>query len=89
MVGFAAGSIPSLPANQILLNSRTVIGVEWGGWALRDPAGNQQLVRELLDLVAAGKVHPVEPVAYPLDDVARCLTDLEERRVTGKCVLAP
>ena len=89
VIGFAAGSIPSLPANQILLNSRTVVGVEWGGWAIRDPAGNQQLVRELLDLVAAGKVHPVEPVAYPLEDVARCLADLEERRVTGKCVLVP
>jgi NADPH2:quinone reductase len=89
VIGFAAGTIPSLPANQILLNSRTVVGVEWGGWAIRDPAGNQQLVRELLDLVAAGKLHPVEPVSYPLDDVARCLADLEERRVTGKCVLAP
>src|SRR5688500_10873119 len=84
VIGFAAGTIPSLPANQILLNSRTVVGVEWGGWAIRDPAGNQQLVRELLDLVAAGTVHPVEPIAYPLEDVARCLADLEERRATGK-----
>jgi NADPH2:quinone reductase len=89
VIGFAAGSIPSLPANQILLNSRTVVGVEWGGWAIRDPAGNEQLVRDLLDLVAAGTVHPVEPVAYPLEHVARCLADLEERRATGKCVLVP
>lgn len=89
VIGFAGGAIPSLPANQILLNSRAVIGVDWGASALRDPAGNAALITDLLDLAAAGQLHPVEPVAYRLDDVARCLADLEERRVTGKCVLVP
>jgi NADPH2:quinone reductase len=78
-----------MPANQILLNSRTVIGIDWGSWAGRDPAGHAALVRDILPMVARGKLHPVEPTAYPLDDVVRCLTDLEERRVTGKAVLIP
>ena len=50
-----------------------------------DPA----LVGELLDLVAAGVVHPVEPVARPLEDAAAVLTDLQARRITGKAVLTP
>lgn len=89
VIGFAAGSIPSLPANQVLLNNRTVIGVDWGAWTGRDPAGNSALLSELVGMVAGRRLRPVEPVAYPLDDVARCLEDLEGRRVTGKAVLVP
>ena len=89
VLGFASGSIPSLPANQVLLNNRTVVGVDWGAWTFRDAAGNQALVAELVAMVAEGRLRPVEPVSYPLDDVVRCLTDLQERRVTGKAVLVP
>ena len=89
VIGFASGEIPRIPLNQVLLNSRTVIGIEWGGWVMRDPAPNRQLIGELLDLVAAGRVHPVEPVARPLEDAAAVLTDLQARRITGKAVLTP
>jgi NADPH2:quinone reductase len=89
VLGFASGPIPSLPANQVLLNNRTVVGVDWGAWTFRDAPGNVALVRELLDMAGDGRLRPVEPVSYPLDDVVRCLSDLEGRRVTGKCVLVP
>lgn len=87
VIGFASGEIPRLPANQVLLNNRTVVGVDWGAWTGRDREGNNDLIRELLALVADAKLHPVEPTAYPLDDVATCLRDLEERRLLGKAVL--
>jgi NADPH:quinone reductase len=89
VLGFASGSIPSLPANQVLLNNRTVVGVDWGAWTLRDAAGNQALVGELVSMVADGRLRPVEPVPYGLEQVVECLTDLQERRVTGKAVLVP
>lgn len=89
VIGFASGEIPGLPANQVLLNNRTVIGVDWGAWTGRDPRGNNDLVRELLAMAADGKLHPVEPTAYPLDEVAACLRDLQQRRVIGKAVLTP
>jgi NADPH2:quinone reductase len=89
VIGFAGGGIPSLPANQVLLNNRTIVGVDWGAWTAHDPAGNAELVAEVLADVAAGRLHPVEPVAYALDDVARCLSDLESRRIVGKAVLVP
>ena len=34
-------------------------------------------------------LHPVEPLAYPLDDVVGALTDLQDRKVAGKVVLVP
>jgi len=89
VLGFASGDIPSLPANQVLLNNRTVVGVDWGAWTFRDADGNRELVAELVSMAADGRLRPVEPVPYSLDDVAACLADLEGRRVTGKCVLVP
>ncbi|MFP5256389.1 MAG: NADPH:quinone oxidoreductase family protein [Acidimicrobiia bacterium] len=89
VIGFAGGDIPSLPANQVLLNNRTVVGVDWGAWTMRDPDGNRLLLDDLMALAGAGEIHPVEPTPYPLDDVVRALTDLQERRVGGKVVLVP
>ena len=39
VVGFAAGEIPKLPLNLVLLKSCDVRGVFWGAWTERDPAG--------------------------------------------------
>src|SRR5690606_31684454 len=89
VIGFAGGDIPSLPANQVLLNNRTVVGIDWGAWTMRDPDGNRLLLDDLMALAGAGEIHPVEPTPYPLDDVVRALTDLQERRVGGKVVLVP
>ena len=89
VVGFAGGSIPRLPLNRILLGNRTVIGVDWGAWATQDPAGNQALVAELLQRVAAGVLHPVAPQTYPLERAAVALSELGGRRVTGKLALLP
>ena len=89
VIGFAGGGIPSLPINQVLLNNRTLVGVDWGAWTMRDAAGNNAMLTELLQLAADGAIHPVTPTAYPLDDVVRALTDLQERKVGGKVVLVP
>jgi NADPH:quinone reductase-like Zn-dependent oxidoreductase len=42
-----------------------------------------------MDLAGSGAISPVEPTAYPLDDVVRALSDLQERRAAGKVVLVP
>ena len=89
VVGFASGNIPDLPANQILLRNRKVIGVDWGAWALEHPDENDALQTEVMDAVETGAVTPVEPTEYPLTEVGQALSDLLERRVTGKISLRP
>ena len=89
VVGFASGEIPPLPINQVLLNSRAVVGVDWGAWTFRNPQDQRQLLGEVLAMAAGGGLHPVEPVAYPLNHAAQALSDLEERKVTGKAILVP
>ena len=88
VIGFVAG-IPKLPANQVLLRNRRVTGVDWGGWAGKNPAANDELLHDVLRFIADGRLRPVEPVTYPLVEAARALQDLEDRKVAGKIALVP
>jgi NADPH2:quinone reductase len=89
VVGFAAGPIPTVPLNQVLLNNRTVVGVEWGGWAFRNPVENHALLAEVLEMAADGRLHPATPAERPLEDAADVMQGLIDRRISGKVVLRP
>lgn len=88
VIGFPAG-IPELPANQILLRNRSVLGVDWGAWAMSHAAEQRSLLDALLDDVASGRINPAAPETRPLTQAADALKDLLARRVTGKVVLVP
>lgn len=88
VIGFVAG-IPQLPANQILLRNRRITGVDWGGWAGKNPARNDACLAEVFSRIERGELDPIEPVAYPLEQAAQALTDLVDRKVSGKVVLVP
>jgi NADPH2:quinone reductase len=89
VIGFASGPIASVPLNQVLLNNRTVVGVDWGGWAFSDPDGNRALTAELMAMVADGRLHPSDPTRFPLEEAAAVMTGLLDRTMGGKAVLVP
>ena len=89
VIGFASGDIPAVPLNQVLLRNRSVIGIDWGIWAMTHAAEQRALLSDLLDMVAAGTLDPVRPAEYPLEDVAGALGDLLGRRAVGKIALVP
>lgn len=89
VIGFASGTIPSLPLNQVLLRNRSVVGVDWGAWAMGHGTEQEALFGELLGLVAAGRLHPVAPSTFGLDEVAAALDSLTDRRAVGKVAIVP
>jgi NADPH:quinone reductase len=89
VIGFASGTIPAVPLNQVLLSNRAVLGVDWGAWAMRDPSGNRRLLNELLEMLLAKRLHPVEPVERPLEDAVTVMRELLDRSTSGKVVLVP
>jgi NADPH2:quinone reductase len=89
VIGFASGEIPSLPLNQVLLRNRNVVGVDWGAWALSHGPEQRVLLDELLGWVEAGRLHPVAPTTFALEDVAEALMALTQRRVVGKVAVLP
>ncbi len=87
VIGFASGDIPKLAANQVLLRNRRVTGVEWGGWVGKHPERNRTLIDEVVAMIVAGQLHPVEPSIYRFEDAAQALSDQQNRHVVGKAVL--
>ena len=88
VIGFAAG-IPTVTLNQVLLRNRTVIGIDWGIWAMQHADAQRVLLGDLLAMVAGGSIDPVHPLEYRLEDVAQALEDLLGRRTVGKIALIP
>jgi NADPH2:quinone reductase len=89
IIGFAAGDMPKLPLNLILLRSYDVLGVYWGAWIERDPAGQRENMRQIMTWIAEGKLRPHVHAAYPLDQAAAALKALAARQVMGKAILRP
>jgi NADPH2:quinone reductase len=89
VIGFASGPIASIPLNLVLLNNRTVVGVDWGGWTFKDPFGNREVISELMEMVGGGRLHPTAPASYPLGEAAAVMTGLIDRSIGGKAVLVP
>ena len=89
VIGFASGTIPAVPLNQVLLRNRSVLGIDWGIWAMQHPSDQHALLADLLAMVSDGRLDPVHPTTYPLEGVADALDGLLARRIVGKVALIP
>ena len=87
VVGFAAGDIPKIPMNLLLLKGAALVGVFFGSFAQREPQVQRQNVQELWQLFEAGQLRPVVGEVHALADYAAAFAALEQRRAAGKVVL--
>ena len=87
VVGFAAGPIPKLPLNLLLLKNAAAVGVFWGEMATRTPEVQRRNMEEVLGWVAAGKLKPHVSARYPLERIGEGIASLETRKVTGKVIV--
>ena len=89
VVGFAAGEIPRLPLNLVLLKSCDIRGVLWGTWVTREPQAQRALMTQIVAWCAQGRLKPHVHAVYPLADIAAALKAIADRKVMGKIVLRP
>jgi NADPH2:quinone reductase len=89
VVGFAAGEIPKIPLNLVLLKGCQIVGVFWGAFAMRDSKRNRDNARRILEWVADGKLRPHVDGVLKLADARAALERMERRDVKGKLVLVP
>jgi NADPH2:quinone reductase len=87
VVGFAAGEIPKIPLNLLLLRGAEMAGVFWGEAVRRAPERHRANMLQVLDWVAAGRLKPRIHGTYPLDQIGEALSVLERREATGKVVV--
>lgn len=96
-VGFAGGTIPSVPANIVLVKNITVIGIYWGyymGWARQAaPLKTHQAVRAAFDTLftwtVEGTLRPHTEAAFPLAEYRKALAAVSGRQIVGRAVIHP
>jgi NADPH2:quinone reductase len=89
VVGFAAGDIPKLPLNLVLLKGCAVLGVYWGAWVRHDPAAYRAALDRLAQWCAEGKLSCHVQQVYPLAETPQAIKALAERKAMGKLVVRP
>lgn len=89
VVGFAAGDIPKIPANLLLLKGSSLVGVFWGEFVRREPALNAENMGLLFSWLRERKIHPLISKRYPLSQAAHALEALLARKAIGKLVVLP
>jgi NADPH:quinone reductase len=87
VIGFANGEIPKLPLNLLLLKEGEAIGVFWGAWTQRDPAGHAANVARLMQWFTEGKIRPHIGGAFPLSQAKDAIDAVMSRRAHGKIVI--
>jgi NADPH:quinone reductase len=89
VIGFAAGDIPRIPANLLLLKGCSLIGVFWGRYVKAEPAAWARDLATLFAWLRQGRLRPHIAGRYPLERGAQALTALLERKASGKLVITP
>jgi NADPH2:quinone reductase len=86
VVGFAAGEIPKLPLNLVLLKGCAILGVFWGSWVRRDKDEYKAAIDQLAHWCAEGMLSCHIQKVYPLAETPTALKALADRKVMGKLV---
>jgi len=87
VIGFAAGRVPQVPANILLVKNIAVMGVYWGSYRRHAPERLAEQFRELFHWLEAGLLKPHVSHKLALGEAAEAMALLLDRRSTGKVVL--
>jgi len=84
VVGFAAGEIPSIKVNRLLLKNISIVGAAWGEAIAGNPALAQDIHSRLVSLVQSGAVKPPIGQIHSFDDAINAFRSLDDRTATAK-----
>jgi NADPH2:quinone reductase len=87
VVGFAAGRIPQIPANLVLVKNYSVIGVVFGTQTDRDPRGTSRRLIQLLKWYEEKELRPMPVKTFSLHQAKEALHLLATHRAVGKLAL--
>ena len=87
VIGFAAGEIPKIPINLALLKGMKIVGVFWGAWVSMFPEENKKNFLELFDLHSQEKIKPEVSDSFPLEEGAKAIAHLKDRKAKGKVII--
>jgi NADPH2:quinone reductase len=87
VIGFAAGSIPTIKTNYLLLKNIEVSGLQVSDYRKRRPAQMAACFAEIFELYEQGRIKPAAAQVFPLDKAGEAIAALRDRRLAGRAVL--
>ena len=87
IIGFAAGRIPSLKMNYLLVKNIEISGMQISDYRKRRPADMQKCFAEIYAWRAAGKLRPLPTKTYRFEDFAGAMKEIRDRTQRGRVVL--
>jgi NADPH:quinone reductase len=87
VIGFAAGDIPILKTNYLLLKNIEVSGLQVSDYRKRRPAQVAACYAEIFALYEQGTLRPDAAATLPLERAGEALAALRDRRLDARAVL--
>lgn len=87
VVGFAAGRIPTIKANYLLVKNIAVSGLQWSDYRERVPQRVAEVQQDIFRLQQEGHFQPHIMRTLPLEGFKEGLATIQDRRVIGKIIL--
>jgi len=87
VIGFAAGDIPTLKVNYLLLKNIAVSGLQWSDYRDRTPERVRQVQQDLFDLWRAGAAKPRIMRDFAFSELPEALDLVSQGKVQGKAVV--
>jgi NADPH2:quinone reductase len=89
VVGFAAGEIPTVKANYLLLKNIEVSGLQVSDYRKRRPHRMAECFRDIFSLYERGAIKAPPAVSEPLENFAKAMTAIASRQAGARIVLCP
>jgi NADPH2:quinone reductase len=87
VIGFSGGRIADLPTNHLMLKNYSVVGVYPARYAERERPFLERTHEELLRLLASGAIDPLIRLEVDLEEAARAIGELSNRKTVGKIIV--
>jgi NADPH2:quinone reductase len=87
IVGFAAGEIPSVKANYLLVKNISVSGLQWSDYRDRTPQRIDEVQADIFRLWQQGAVRPHVMKEFAFEELPAALQMIGEGKVRGKAVV--
>lgn len=87
VIGFAAGEVPQIPANYLLVKNISAIGVYWGAYKTMEPDTYRRSFAELTRWYAEGRLKPQVTRVFPLAEAPTAMMLMAQRQASGCLVI--
>ena len=87
VIGFAAGRIPTVKTNYLLVKNIEVSGLQVSDYRKRRPVLVAACFAEIFELYGEGRIKPAAAEVFPLDQAGEALVAVRDRHLAGRAVL--